>query len=252
MRLRILTLFAATIAIVTLGENTTAILAQATDPCAPALAQSDSAARANGPLSPKHDGFGADTRDVRDLLWTSTLAARTRAFDGGQSRPAASQDINDLAVIEDDGRLILRANAFDLSGTGLRFEPGSGGYTVSKTEAAFRQSLGRRITLGDDDSRTETIPFSFEFYGRRFTSLFVNSDGNMTFEEADIASTARGLTRMMNGAPRLAPFFADLDPSAGGRVFVNAAADAFTVTWCAVRSAPDDDGAGCALSCRHG
>ena len=33
----------------------------------------------------------------------------------------------------------------------------------------------------------------------------------------------------------MAPFFADLDPSAGGRVFVDAASDAFTVTWCGVR-----------------
>ena len=72
------------------------------------------------------------------------------------------------------------------------------------------------------------------FYGRRFTSLFVNSDGNLTFEEADNASTARGLERLASGAPRIAPFFADLDPSAGGRVFFDSAPDATTVTWCAV------------------
>jgi hypothetical protein len=33
----------------------------------------------------------------------------------------------------------------------------------------------------------------------------------------------------------VAPFFADLDPSSGGKVFVNAAADQYTVTWCNVR-----------------
>jgi hypothetical protein len=32
----------------------------------------------------------------------------------------------------------------------------------------------------------------------------------------------------------VAPFFADLDPSAGGAVFVDAAPDTFTVTWCEV------------------
>ncbi len=46
---------------------------------------------------------------------------------------------------------------------------------------------------------------------------------------------------MLSGAPRVAPFFADLDPSAGGGVFVSAATDAFTVTWCAV---PDFDATG--------
>ena len=48
-------------------------------------------------------------------------------------------------------------------------------------------------------------------------------------------STTRGFARLLGGPPRVAPFFADLDPSTGGRVFVDAAADAFTVTWCGVR-----------------
>lgn len=39
----------------------------------------------------------------------------------------------------------------------------------------------------------------------------------------------------MTGAPRVAAFFADLDPFAGGTVFVRSAADAFTATWCGVR-----------------
>ncbi len=65
--------------------------------------------------------------------------------------------------------------------------------------------------------------------------MFINSDGNMTFEEADALSTTRGFARLLGGPPRVAPFFADLDPSTGGRVFVDAAADAFTVTWCGVR-----------------
>ena len=65
--------------------------------------------------------------------------------------------------------------------------------------------------------------------------MFINSDGNLTFEEADALSTTRGFARLLGGPPRVAPFFADLDPSTGGRVFVDAAADAFTVTWCGVR-----------------
>jgi hypothetical protein len=69
---------------------------------------------------------------------------------------------------------------------------------------------------------------------RRFTSPFINSDGNVTFDEGDNASTARGLARLAGGPPRIAPFFADLDPSAGGRVYFNATPDTVTVTWCAV------------------
>jgi len=64
----------------------------------------------------------------------------------------------------------------------------------------------------------------------------VNSDGNITFGESDTASTDRSVSRFLTGPPRVAPFFADLDPSTGtGRVFLQAASDATTVTWCGVR-----------------
>ena len=75
-----------------------------------------------------------------------------------------------------------------------------------------------------------------QFYGRTQTAAFVNSDGNITFEEADKSSTERNVARLLTGPPRVAPFLADLDPTAGsGRVFLNAAADRYTVTWCNVR-----------------
>src|SRR5262249_34548800 len=41
---------------------------------------------------------------------------------------------------------------------------------------------------------------------------------------------------MLAGPPRVSPFFADLDPTTGtGKIFVNAASDQYTVTWCSVR-----------------
>ncbi len=86
----------------------------------------------------------------------------------------------------------------------------------------------------DDSSAAQTLAFAFDLYGRRVTSMFVNSDGNITFGEADNASTTRGLQRLAAGAPRLAPFFADLDPSVSGGIFIDSAADAMTITWCAV------------------
>ena len=149
-------------------------------------------------------------------------------------RATASRDIDDIAVIEDDGTLILRPNAFDLAGVGLRFEPTSAGYDLTPGDASFRPIVGRELALGDDDTAPQTLGFSFPYYGRRFSSLFVNSDGNVTFAEADIASTARGFSRLLDGPPRIAPLFADLDPSSGGHVFVESSADVFAVTWCAV------------------
>ena len=213
-------------------------LAQSQNPCVAALAADRATAmRAAPDAAQKYGRFGADSRDIRDLLQFSAVASKARAREAaiGGARPAADRDENHIAILEDNnGDLISRPNPFDLANTGLRFEPAGGGYSVASIEAEFRGALGRAVTLGDDDSVTRAIAFPFEFYGRRFTSLFVNSDGNLTFEEGDSASTERGLQRLAAGAPRVAPFFADLDPSAGGAVFFNSAPEAMTITWCAV------------------
>ena len=218
-----------------------AIRAQSANPCVAALAsQSHSVQRAALTREPKDNRFGADTRDIRDLLQLSALATRTRALDAaaGRVRPAATArpaaDVNDIAVLEDNGDLILRANPFDLANRGVRFEPNGGSYVVSAAGAEFRTPLGRAITLGDDDTSTQTLTAPLTVYGRSFTSLFINSDGNVTFDQGDNASTTRGLARLTGGPPRIAPFFADLDPSAGGRVYFDSTPDTVTVTWCAV------------------
>src|SRR4029450_1753436 len=89
--------------------------------------------------------------------------------------------------------------------------------------------------LRDDSTRQMDVPFAFQFYSAPQRTAFVNSDGNVTFGEGDAASTDRNVARLLTGPPRGAPFLADLDPSTGGGVFVNAAGDQYTVTWCSVR-----------------
>ena len=91
----------------------------------------------------------------------------------------------------------------------------SGGYNVTRIDGNFRATLGTRLTLDDDDSAPSTVPFGFSFYGKAQTAAFVNSDGNITFEEADKSSTDRNVARLLTGPPRVAPFLADLDPTAG-------------------------------------
>jgi hypothetical protein len=191
-------------------------------------------------LPPKADGFGYDDRDPRDFLALHRLPR-----DGGvraRATGASAVRSGDIAVLADDGSLVVGANAFDLGGAALRFEPnGRGGYDVRRSTGGFRPELGRRLRLADDDTSEEALSFSFPFYGAARASAFVNSDGNLTFGEGDVATTARSLGRVLTGAPRVAPFFADLDPSAGGGLFVSASPEAFTVTWCAV---PDFDATG--------
>jgi hypothetical protein len=99
-------------------------------------------------------------------------------------------------------------------------------------------SSGTAVNLGDDDSReiTFTGGFRFPFFGTTYLSVFINSDGNLTFGQADSASTDRNLTRFNSGPPRIGGFFADLDPTTGrGGVFYNALPDRFVVTWDRIR-----------------
>jgi hypothetical protein len=176
---------------------------------------------------------------VLDALWTHREAA---ARDGGVpralTRPRSTADIGEIAVVQDEGDLILPPNTYDLRSLGLRFTRNSaGGYDVERIDGAFRSTLGTRLTLTDDDSVSSAVPFGFSFYGTGETVAFVNSDGNITFGEADKASTERNVARMLTGPPRVSPFLSDLDPTTGsGRIFLNAASDQYTVTWCNVRA----------------
>jgi hypothetical protein len=220
------------------------------NPCLTAsLEADDTPLAAPPPSSPsKKDVVDGSTRwRVLDALWTHReaqmrRAARSRqpALDPGEPltpRPPRAADVGDIAVVQDTGDLVLPANVYDMPNTGLRFvRNGAGGYDVTRIGGDFRSALGTRVTLTDDDSVDIAVPFGFPFYGQSQTAAFVNSDGNITFGEQDKASTERNVARLLTGPPRVAPFLADLDPTTGsGRIFVNAAADQYTVTWCSVR-----------------
>jgi hypothetical protein len=175
--------------------------------------------------------------DVRQLFWTHRAARErglTQAVETGL--PRDHEDVGDIAVLRDTGDLIVRASVFDLISASLRFTPNGSGYDLSRGDFGFRTSLGTRIVLEDDDSEGFDIPFGFSYYGAAQSRAFLNSDGNITFGEADFESTDRSVTRFLSGPPRVSPFFADLDPTTGsGRVFLATGADGVTVTWCNVR-----------------
>lgn len=213
------------------------------DPCASVRAEERSVT-GTGVARPKTAGIDGSPRwRVLEALWLHRQALDRRGGLAGIGAPAATTaDVGDVAVVRDEGDLILPANSFDLRGSGLRFtRNGSGGYDVRQESAAFRQALGSRLTLTDDDTAAVDVPFSFPFYAAGERTAFVNSDGNITFRESDSASTERNVSRLLTGPPRVAPFLADLDPSTAGGVFVNAAADQYTVTWCGVRGFDSED-----------
>ncbi len=144
---------------------------------------------------------------------------------------ATSQDIGDIAVIENDGTIVVSRNIFDLANRAMAFIPAdTGGFRVVNSTAPFDSAGDLLPALGDDDSRELNLGFDFSFFGRPFTTVFVNSDGNLTFAGSDSASTARDLGRFTSGPPRIGPLFADLDPSSGS-VRIRREPDSITIIW---------------------
>jgi hypothetical protein len=204
------------------------------NPCASVSSLSSSEELARRSEAPGKRKADAPRGAPLDALWKHRAGA-ARGLVDALGATAGRQDVGDVAVVQDQGDVILRANAFDLRNVGLRFtRNGAGGYDVSRVDGSFRSGLGSALRLGDDDSAGQTLAFAFPFFGRGQTSAFVNSDGNITFGEEDRASTERDVSRLLTGPPRVAPFLADLDPSSGGRIFVQSSTSLFTVTWCGV------------------
>ncbi len=153
-----------------------------------------------------------------------------------------AQNIGNIAVLEDNGDLLLRPNPFNLNGRTVTFQALDGNatryrfQTGADTYDAQAASAGSPLDgLGDDDARLVSLPFVFPFYGSSYREVFVNSDGNLTFEESDTASTNRSLGRMTGGPPRISALFRDLDPSlAPQSVRVRAEEGRFVVSWVAV------------------
>ena len=143
-------------------------------------------------------------------------------------------DIGEVAVIEGSPSTIVEPNSFDLEGKKIFFdELAPNNYRLRLKGGAVAGTQGSAIELGDDDSQQVnfTSGFSFPFFGTTYTSVFINSDGNLTFTEKDDASTPRDIFRTLQGPPRIAAFFADLDPSRAGEVRVLQSGTKFRVTW---------------------
>ncbi|MGC8760483.1 MAG: hypothetical protein ACP5VC_11035 [Bryobacteraceae bacterium] len=165
------------------------------------------------------------------LLRRAKMAAREAAA------PQA-RDYGHIAVMDSRGGVVMEPNPFNLVGRSIAFEPAGSqpaSYRVTTAPQAFdaqAAAAGQPLDgLGDDDFRAVDLPFDFPFYGRTYRRLLVHSDGNITFGRADAESSSRSLGRFVAGPPRIAPLFADLDPTRGGTVSVRLEAGRAVITW---------------------
>lgn len=150
--------------------------------------------------------FDAETGDL--------LAADDDGGDGLLSRI--------LVEIPEDMKLAVAVSTFpdvDFTGAG----EGSGRYVLNVSK--YR---GTVLAAGDDTSTPVNLGFNFPYQGANYNSVFVNSNGNLTFGVGDI-DLSESVPEFLAGPPRIAPRWDDLD--AGGGLIIASPDDDDSITF---------------------
>ncbi|OLD03815.1 MAG: hypothetical protein AUJ07_05680, partial [Crenarchaeota archaeon 13_1_40CM_3_53_5] len=106
---------------------------------------------------------------------------------------------------------------------------------ASITGGAMRPGFNQTALAANDDGSTGLVPLNFtvNFFGTNYTSLYVNNNGDLTFDSALVTFTPFPLTTTQRVI--IAPYFADVDTRVGnllryGNGTVNGH-PAFGATW---------------------
>ncbi|HKQ97022.1 MAG TPA: pre-peptidase C-terminal domain-containing protein [Candidatus Polarisedimenticolia bacterium] len=96
---------------------------------------------------------------------------------------------------------------------------------------------GEPIPLGDDDFVQISLPFTFSFCGLDYNSVYINSNGSLSFE-APSTDFSESTGEFLAGPPRIAGLWDDLNAGAGGTVIFTQSNNLFTVTFTGVPEFP--------------
>ena len=100
-----------------------------------------------------------------------------------------------------------------------------------KRQAAVSDTL----ILGHDDFIEVSLPFTFPFCNRSFSSVFVGSNGYVTFGEGTTDHTV-GSYYLVNGPRRIAGLLSDLYPPGGGTVVAHQVGSDFDIAYANIRT----------------
>lgn len=109
-------------------------------------------------------------------------------------------------------------------------------YAITREpDAPLLSSVGHtELPLGDDDNVELSIGHSFPFNGTEWNTIFVNSDGTVTFGSSSSNSETRNLIRMFTSPPMIAPLLSDLDNTCtapGNGIFFQTTSSSTIITW---------------------
>jgi C1A family cysteine protease len=130
---------------------------------------------------------------------------------GGSGNSAGESSLGPGSVAYGSANAVFQAfvQGFGLANQTVVFTPGDGPAPPPAETV---------VQLSDDGTVEVPIGFAFPFFGKGYTSVFVNSDGNLSFGAGDTATAPRDKARFLTGVPRIAALYRDLDPSAGGTI----------------------------------
>jgi hypothetical protein len=156
---------------------------------------------------------------------------------GGAGNTGAEVDLNGGGSFPYGGtnavyEVFGSGKTFGLAGKTISFTPGTSPGPNPDPNPQPQPASETAIPLGDDDTRDVQLGFSFPFFGKSYTDVHVNADGNVTFGAGDGATANRDAAHLLTGAPRVAVLYGDLNPASGGTVsYRHDAPDSLTITY---------------------
>src|SRR2546423_183366 len=189
------------------------------------------------------DAKGAEEAIARHQM-VARLSNERRAARNAHDISARNQDQDNIAVIEDDGSIIVPPSAFDLTKRAVLFTPEADGYRTAPTNVRFTNDVGTQVSsfFGIDGQLSTGISgyrdialgaAPFTFYGITYNTIYVGTNGYLTFSQGDTSARPSVATLAAN-APRIAPLWATLDASSGGGIYYNRLEGRHVITWNAV------------------
>jgi hypothetical protein len=220
-----------------------------------AIRRPSSSVRAASQTTQAHVDCGYDARGAEDSLLEHDQRAPVQHPPGPSRATGADQtlirprltDLGDIAVIEDDGNLVIPPRKFDLKRKSVLFTPDGDGYRIAASDIGFIKDFGAPLTpfIGIDGLTPDSnngyrelvlsdAPFSFS--GQTYDTVFVGTNGYITFGKGD-TSARPSASALATEEPRIAPLWADLNLTARGNIYYNRLSDRHLITWVSVRQA---------------
>lgn len=95
--------------------------------------------------------------------------------------------------------------------------------------AVSQPSNAALLNLSDDSSTAQSIGFDFDFFGNTYDTVYVGSNGYLTFGNGDSDYT-ESVNEFLNNGPRIA-VWDDFNPASGGSIITTNTSSFFQVSY---------------------